>query len=141
MPSLKILLIVFLVLGSLGFLIYSALQDNSQQYVTITELNHGSGIAPGAVLKLKGKIVDGTVAYDPQVPKLTFDLADGPQASAVHVQSSELKPDNFKPGNECIVEGTYDRASARFVASKVMTKCPSKYEGQQEEQETKTTQP
>ncbi len=132
MPSVKILTVIAIVLGGLAFLIASALGGNMQQFVSITELLHQDSAAPDTVYKLEGRIVDGTVTENPKVPKLFFDLDEGPGTTAIHVESGELKPDNFIPGNKCFVEGTFDRAASRFSANKVMTKCPSKYEGQEE---------
>ena len=138
MRNFKILAVILIVIAGLGYLIAAAMTGNTQQYVSITELIHRTAAPPDTLYKAKGKIVDGTVDYDPALPKLCFGLSDGPETPTVHVESSELKPDNFKPGNECIVEGTFDRATSRFSATKVMTKCPSKYEGQEE---PKTTGP
>jgi cytochrome c-type biogenesis protein CcmE len=139
MFNLRILAVIAVVAGGLGYLLYSGVSSNSQQYVTISELLHRNDPSD-TIWKLKGKIVDGSIDYDVRTPRLRFEISEGPNMPAVKVQSSELMPDNFKPGNECIVEGTFDRASSSFTASKVMTKCPSKYEGQEEPKEPKTTQ-
>jgi cytochrome c-type biogenesis protein CcmE len=141
MPSLRILLVVGTVLAGLLYLIVSGLGANAQQYVTITELTHLAAAAPDTVYKLKGKIVDGSVSYDPNGPALRFALEEGAGSPVIQVESAELMPDNFKAGNECIVEGTFDRAAARFTATKVMTKCPSKYEAAETEDEPRASQP
>ncbi|MBI3847741.1 MAG: cytochrome c maturation protein CcmE [Planctomycetes bacterium] len=132
MFNLKIFAVIAIVVCGLGYLMYSGVNDNSQQYVTITELSHRAAAPADTIYKLKGKIVDGSVDYDAKIPCLRFDLNEGPGTPVVHVVSPELMPDNFKPGNECIVEGTFERATSSFAATKVMTKCTSKYEGQEE---------
>ena len=45
------------------------------------------------------------------------------------IYADRLKPDNFTDGGSVFVEGKYDATQNLIVASKLMTKCASKYEG------------
>jgi len=61
--------------------------------------------------------------------ELTFAVRDREGKAAVNViYANKLRPDNFKDGGNVFVEGKYDTKRNLIVASKLQTKCASKYE-------------
>jgi len=80
-------------------------------------------------LQLDGYVAEGSEQFDPTIPELRFKVRDANKKAFVAVVYREgLKPDTFKEGEGIVVEGRYDPATQTIQASKLMTKCPSKYE-------------
>lgn len=92
-----------------------------EQLVTYEdELNGG--------IRVDGFVVENSIKYDIKQIKLTFAIRGLDPKIIVNVIANTPKPDSFAEGNGVIVEGIYDKARNLIIASKLMTKCPSKYE-------------
>lgn len=50
----------------------------------------------------------------------------------IRVESPKAPPENFRPGIEVGLRGTYDPETRTFTAYQIMTKCPTKYEASKE---------
>jgi cytochrome c-type biogenesis protein CcmE len=61
---------------------------------------------------------------------LTFTLNDKTGSIVVYYEGE--KPLNFESAEKVVAMGTFDKKSSRFVADKLLTKCPSKYEKKKE---------
>jgi len=72
-----------------------------------------------------GQIVPDSVNQDTENFTLSFTITDGETTLPVVYQG--VVPDTFKAGTDIVVEGKSDRQGV-FHASKLITKCPSKYE-------------
>ncbi len=85
--------------------------------------------------------VDGFVVVGSTIEmgnlKLRFQVTDQEQNAKVSVIYTGIKPDSFKEGEGVVVEGTYDRAKREIQATKLMTKCPSKYEAEPSDEQGK----
>jgi len=87
---------------------------------------------PGQSYDLTGRVADGTVERDGS--KLAFEVADREDPSAsVPVHYTGTVPDPFREGREVIVTG--ELQDGTFVAQKdsLITKCPSKFAEEAEE--------
>jgi cytochrome c-type biogenesis protein CcmE len=87
---------------------------------------------PGESYDLTGKVADGSVERDGN--RLSFEVADRDDPSAsVPVDYSGTVPDPFREGREVIVTG--ELREGTFVADKdsLVTKCPSKFAEEAEE--------
>lgn len=126
--SLRILLVTIVVIGSVGYLILTGVQKTGLQYMTVTELAELSRPPKAGGFRLDGKVAAGTIEYDQRAPRLAFSMTDGKQAIAVVYDG--LMPDAFAEGREVVVEGTFDHHRKTLHASKLVTKCPSKYESE-----------
>ena len=81
-------------------------------------------------VQVDGLIAEGSSEWDAANFKLTFAVRDRETAATVNViYENQLKPDNFKDGGSVFVEGKYDATQNLVVATKLMTKCASKYDG------------
>lgn len=73
-----------------------------------------------------GKIIHESVKYDKDTDQLLFNLKDG-NGSLLQVSYVGVKPSSFDSAETAVVKGMY--LTDKFVADKVMVKCPSKYQG------------
>lgn len=80
-------------------------------------------------VKLVGVISEGSSTWDAANSKLTFAIREPEGSEKVNVVYTDLKPDNFSDGGNVFVEGMYDAEENLVVATKLTTKCASKYEG------------
>ena len=81
-------------------------------------------------IRLAGRVADDSISYEVE-PEflLAFSIHDpGKDTSGptVPVSYSGIKPDMFAVGRDVILEGRWEADT--FVATKLMTQCPSKYE-------------
>jgi cytochrome c-type biogenesis protein CcmE len=88
------------------------------------ELNSG--------VRVDGFVVENSIEYDINQIKLAFAIRGIDSKVTVNVIANTLKPDSFGEGKGVIVEGIYDQAKNLIIASRLMTKCPSKYEAKGE---------
>ncbi|MGH7681769.1 MAG: cytochrome c maturation protein CcmE [Candidatus Eiseniibacteriota bacterium] len=124
--SLRLILVTIAVVGSVAYLILSGVKQTGLQYMSVTELATLTQPPKSGGFRLDGTVAAGTVDYDQRVPRLHFKMTDGKEAIAVVYEG--LMPDAFAAGREVVVEGTYRHTDRTLVASKLVTKCPSKYE-------------
>ncbi len=128
-PMLKRKRVIFagaIVLLAMGFLSYMGLSQFATYYFTVSEfLAEGESIS-GKQVRVAGQIVTDSVNQDTKKFTLNFTITDGEQTLPVFYQGVDV-PDTFKAGTDIVVEGKSDRQGV-FHASKLITKCPSKYE-------------
>ena len=83
----------------------------------------------GRGVQVDGYVAEGSERLDASVPELRFQVRDtNKQAYIDVVYSAGLKPDSFAEGQGVVVDGQYDSEARLIRASKLVTKCPSKYE-------------
>ena len=76
-----------------------------------------------------GFIVEKSTSWDHSNFQLSFVVRDEADTARVNVVSvGKLKPDNFKDGGNVFVEGRYNADENLITASKIQTKCASKYQ-------------
>lgn len=110
-----------LVLVAVVYLAYAGWQGAATYYVTPSEARGGSF---GRSFRLAGNVAPG-VTWDGASMLLQFEVTDG--VATVPVVYRGAPPDNFAAGQQVVVEGTVD-GQGRVVASRLIMKCPSKYE-------------
>ena len=124
----RLFLMTFVVIGAVGYLILSGVKQTGMRYLTVTELAQLERSPKAEGFRLDGKVVAGSIDYDKRVQRLAFAMTDGKEK--VSVVYAGLMPDAFGDGREVVVEGTYHQDSRVLEASKLVTKCPSKYEAE-----------
>jgi cytochrome c-type biogenesis protein CcmE len=88
--------------------------------------------ASGGNYELTGKVAEGSVEHSGS--ELRFEVTDREDASeSIPVTYTGQVPDPFREGREVIVSGTVEQGT--FVADKdsLITKCPSKFADEAEE--------
>ncbi|HOT00647.1 MAG TPA: cytochrome c maturation protein CcmE [Acidobacteriota bacterium] len=128
MAKLKLILIVVLFVGVVGYLIYSGLQETTVYYHTVDEVLAGQAHDGGRGVRVTGTVVPGSVRRAADELAMDFQIADqvGRPALTVHYQG--VIPDNFKEGMAVVVEGDLKPGRREFDAATILLKCPSKYE-------------
>ena len=113
-----------IVIAALVGLIYSGARDSMVYFYTPSELEQKANEVRGKALRLGGKVVGGSVRWDPQTLLLTFQLTDG--QGTVLVRHTGTAPDLFKEGAGAVVEGTW-MPDGYFRASTIMAKHSEEY--------------
>ncbi|NJB67402.1 cytochrome c-type biogenesis protein CcmE [Desulfobaculum xiamenense] len=125
---------LLLLLGGLGYLLFSGLSQNSVYFLNVSE-----ALAMPADelsnIRLFGTVADSGIEGGPGQMGVSFHLLDKNGGERfIPVRYTGVVPDTFKPGVEVIVEGGLEPASGVFGARTLMTKCPSKYQKQRDEE-------
>ena len=127
---LKIVAASVFLLGGMVFLVVAMTRSTSMRHFTPAALVAAASSADNQLVQVDGLIAEGSSEWDAANFKLTFAVRDRETEASVNViYEDRLKPDNFKDGGSVFVEGRYYAAQNLIVATKLMTKCASKYEG------------
>jgi cytochrome c-type biogenesis protein CcmE len=133
-------LIRFLLLGAVvalavGYMVYTAFPGNTRYFLTVSEFMNGEEYQDGQMLRVSGKLVEGSFQRQEGSTVSQFQLADKAGAADVHMTASYVGvlPDLFfNPHSEIILEGSYGPDQV-FEADNIMVKCPSKYRSVEEQ--------
>lgn len=128
---LKIFAASVILLSGFAILVLSMTKKESMPELTPTKLLANANAMANQNVQLVGAISEGSSTWDAAKFKLTFAVREleGEGTEKVNVIYNQLKPDNFIDGGSVFVEGKYDAQQNLIVATKLTTKCASKYEG------------
>ena len=137
----RFIIVATVVVLALGFMIWAAFGENTRYFLTVSEFNSRSEIHDGQMVRVSGKLVEGTFNRHDKSTVSQFQLTDkeGANSGTALLEASYegVLPDLFfNPHSEIILEGSYS-ADGVFQADEILVKCPSKYvdlEEQSEEQ-------
>ncbi|MGK7345175.1 MAG: cytochrome c maturation protein CcmE [Candidatus Nitrospinota bacterium M3_3B_026] len=119
-----------ILVAAIGYLMYTGVKASGSYYYKVSEvLDMGQG-AQGASLRLEGRVVEGSIERNTADLELLFNITDESDKS-IPVYYKGVTPDMFQDGIDVVVEGTLDK-SGKFIATKLLTSCPSKYEASKE---------
>ncbi len=131
----------FLILGtvvvlSMAYMIYAAFPGNSLYFLTVAEFMDRDAVQDGRIVRVSGKLVDGSFLREGQSTLAHFRLTDeGAGLDGQHLRASYVGvlPDLFfNPHSEIILQGSYG-ADKVFQTDDILVKCPSKYQSLEEE--------
>jgi cytochrome c-type biogenesis protein CcmE len=123
-PPLKIIAAAVLILGTVGWLSYTGVDQTKQYYVTISELNGMGNKAYSRNLRVAGNVQPGSIQRTG--PNAHFVLLEQGHTLQVNYQGAEPPPDTFKDDAQALAIGTYGRDGV-FHATQLQAKCASKY--------------
>lgn len=127
---LKVIVASVILLVAMGFLVVAGIRSTSVRHFTPAALVANANAVDNQKVQVDGIILEGSSKWDAVNFELTFAVREREGRETVNViYADRLKPDNFTDGGSVFVEGKYDAAQNLIVASKLMTKCASKYEG------------
>ena len=127
---LKIVAASAILLGGMAFLVVAMTRSTSMRHFTPATLVADASSVDDQLVQVDGLIAEDSSEWDAANFKLTFAVRDRETEATVNViYEDRLKPDNFKDGGSVFVEGRYYADQNLVVATKLMTKCASKYEG------------
>ena len=110
------IVVAFLIVGGLSFL------NSSVEYATLSKAEES-----GKRVQVTGKWVqEMSTHYDTENNRFIFYMRDEDNRVA-KVEFAGAKPNNFDIATSVVAKGRYE--DGVFKASEVLTKCPSKYEG------------
>jgi cytochrome c-type biogenesis protein CcmE len=119
-----------LIVLAVGYLITTSISKTSKFFLTVDELTVAAAQYQGAGLKVKGKVVNGSINRNPDnALQVSFRIEEN--KAMLPVTYKGVTPDMFEDGREVVVEGTLGRDGV-FHANTLMTSCPSKYEAEKE---------
>jgi len=121
---LKLILITLVAICVTGYLVYTGIRDTMAYYLTVSEVIAQDPQLSDRGVRVGGKVLEGSVNWDPKTLKLSFVIED--DSTTLPVVYQGVVPDSFKQGEKVIIEGVY--AAGVFTASEIMPTCPSKYE-------------
>jgi len=123
-----------LIVGALGFLVFSSLQAGTLKSIPVRDLRAADAKPTNFVnqrLRMVGFVGKKPVEKKPSqtaagvIHIAYFDVVEGD--SVVKVAYTDALPDSFRAGGPVQVDGIYI-APGQMKADHVLTKCPSKYE-------------
>ncbi len=124
--NIKLVAGIILVIGVLLYFVLSNLGGSSVYYITVGELKAMGPSAYEKTVRVAGRVVEGSIHWDPQTLTLAFEIAD--ESGKLPVVYHGPRPDLLQDGAEAVVEGRYTPEGVFKVNPKgLLLKCPSKY--------------
>ena len=138
----RFFIIAAVVVLSLAFMIWAAFGENTRYFLTVSEFNDkqaAQGIEEGQMVRVSGKLVEGTFDRPEKSTTSHFEITDQEGAASgsamLQAKYDGVLPDLFfNPHSEIILEGSYTEEGV-FDASEILVKCPSKYQDLEEQLE------
>jgi len=121
----KLAIGVVVIVTSVAYLMFSGATGGTMYFLTVPDVQQKLAALQGEPLRVAGKVTDDPIEWDMRQLSLAFVM--GEAQSRLPVRYTGVKPDMFQPGVDVIVEGRLGRDGV-FVASVLMTSCPSKYQ-------------
>jgi len=113
--------------GAVAYLLLSSFGGESMVYYkTVDELLAERARFESRPIRINGLLVEGSVQRKPGTDEYRFDLTKNGVRIAVTYRG--ILPETMLPGRELVVEGALQPGGNEFVATEILTKCPSKYE-------------
>ena len=124
---------------ALGYMVYAAFPGNALFFMTVSEFLSKDEAQDGRIVRVAGKLVDGSFLRENNSTLTSFQLIDKEDAApGVHLSATYdgVLPDLFfNPHSEIILQGSFSPGQV-FQADTILVKCPSKYRSLEEELQT-----
>ncbi|QSO52389.1 cytochrome c maturation protein CcmE [Alicyclobacillus curvatus] len=125
----KLMVALVVVVGVIGMLVRTAVTHASTYYVTVNEFFQESPATQHDPTTISGEIIGSSINWNPTSGLLKFNVQDKTGGKALTVVYHGAKPDDFTDNWPVIVTGML-QSDGSFHASKLLIKCPSKYQAQ-----------
>jgi cytochrome c-type biogenesis protein CcmE len=126
----KVALTVAVGIGVVGFFFYSS-QGHTSRYKMVDQVMASPEQFAGKPMQIHGWVEVGSIHEEivAQETHRTFVLEN--KGQRITVRNSGPKPDSFRDRSEVVAEGkvVMEDGQAILVATNLMAKCPSKYQG------------
>ena len=124
----KFIISAVIILGGLGWLAWTGVQESWSYYVTIKQLQTMGDSAYTKHLRVAGNVQPGSIKQTGTHAE--FILVEDDQTLRVSYKGSEPPPDTFKDNAQALAIGEFGRDGV-FHAKELQAKCASKYAPQQ----------
>lgn len=116
------------VVAIVGFVAFGAgaFKSNLTPYVSFSQAR-----STNDAVQVAGALVQGSDHYDEGTQSLLFVLQDD-KGDKLAISYKGLKPGNFNEAIQVVAIGRFDKG--RLEAEKLLVKCPSKYQGIEEQE-------
>ncbi len=84
---------------------YAVFIHSEADYFTVSGLKSQGDTLDSQQVRVRGKVVPGSIDWDGETKVLRFVLAD--EKNSLNIVYKGIVPDSFKPGVNLIVEGKY----------------------------------
>lgn len=121
----KLLIIAALLLAAVGFLVFNAMGSSMAYFQTVGELRASGKGQDGERVRVGGGVEPGSIQERALSDELRFTITDG--TSTLPVVYDGVVPDIFQEDVQVVAEGSIG-PDGTFVASKLLTKCPSRFD-------------
>lgn len=125
----KLLVAATVLILTVGFLVFNAMGSSMAYYQTIGELRASGKDQTGERVRVGGDVVPGSIQRVGLEDEIRFTVTDGTQT--MDIVYSEVVPDIFKDGVQVVAEGHVGDDGV-FQAETLLTKCPSRFEADDE---------
>jgi cytochrome c-type biogenesis protein CcmE len=132
-PKAKFIIAGSLILGGIGFLMFSGIDGSMVYYYTVSEIHRDGSELSGKGIRVSGHVLPGSVLKNSSGSAVEFVVFEKSSNRRMPVHYEGLIPDTFKDNAEVVVEGVFDSNSPVFEATTLLAKCPSKYEAMGDE--------
>jgi len=124
--KLRWVVLLLLLIPVVAHLAYATTHSTfTNYYITVDELLAKGSTGDGAMVRVGGSVVPGTIHFDGKSSTFHFRLrGDGQSEIAVEYRGGV--PNVFRDNARAIVEGTLD-SGGLFHARTLMTRCPHEY--------------
>lgn len=125
----KILLASLILTSTMIYWIVTGVKNTSVHHFTPDQLFLNAENVDRKGVQVDGLISEGSSHWQATELKLTFAVRDAENKAKINVISTGLvRPDNFHDGGNVFVQGVYHADQNLIRATKVQTKCASKYD-------------
>ena len=125
MLKLKVPIALAVALAGVGWLAWSGVSKNDLYMSTLDEWDPTR--ARHEPVRVVGFVEEGSIVEEPDRLVTRFALRNEARSTTLPARFVGVTPDLFREGSSVVMTGTLDDAGV-FVATDLMTKCPSKYE-------------
>lgn len=112
-----------MLLAFAGFSLMS-FQQNLTPYVSFEQATSSP-----RMVQVMGGLQKGSAGYSNSEKALSFTLLEPKSSKPMRVRYHGVRPGNFDDAISIVAIGRYDEGAKQFEASKLLVKCPSKYQG------------
>ncbi len=126
----KVAVGVAVIIAALGYIIYDGLRVGAAYYLTVSEFKARTDLSPARGIRLHGIVDPASITYSAESRVLSFRMIEG--NDTLRVRYRGIRPDQLAEAQEAVLEGRLGDEGV-FEASKIMLKCPSKYEAKRSE--------
>ncbi len=123
----KIVIGVGVIVAALIYLMVSGFRDSSVYYMTVSELAGKKTQMVNEGLRVSGYVDPRSITWNAEQIELDFTLFEGSDSLRVHYKG--VIPDQLADAQGVLAEGKLT-AEGRLEATRLMLKCPSKYEAE-----------
>lgn len=131
-PRTRLALAAFLFIGALSYFSFLAWRSATVYYLTVSELEQAGPTAEGRMVRVAGKLVDGSFVRAADGLNVTFSVSDDRGNVLPVAYRGEVGQIFFNEHSQLILEGRYTHERF-FDTETLIVQCPSKYVSLQDE--------